>query len=457
MHNDNIFGIFVSLAELRALLIAGALAATALTVPATAVAADLWSIYTLARDNDTDFQAQKFTYQAEQQVLPQARAAFRPSVTASAGGARGSEELKTDIQFANEGRASFYSENASIGVRQSLYDRQNRVGVDQATQQVEAASLALLGAEQELLLRVARRYFAVLAARDNVGLALSNKTAIARQLELAQERLEVGLGTRTDLFDAQARFQIAEAEEIVAQNLLDDTRRALVEITAEIPSELAVLRDDAPLLAPDPDDVQHWVDRAMRANVPLSLQRLNVQIAQMEISRQRSARGPVVALNLEYRYNNTDGSIGGPGAQRDATDLGVQVTVPLYRGGFISASAQQALHRYDAALQVLEGRERAALRGTRTAFGDVISTIRLVRALQQAVAAGESALQAKQEGFAAGLNTNLDVLDAQRDLFQDERDYLVARYTYILNLLNLEQVAGSLTESNLRQINTWLE
>jgi outer membrane protein len=457
MQNDNIFHIFAASTKFRTLLIAGALGAAGLTVPATAVAADLWSIYTLARDNDADFQAQRFAYQAEQQVLPQARAAFRPSVTANAGGARGSEELKTDIQFANEGRASFYSENASIIVSQSLYNRQNRLGVDQATQEVEAASLALLGAEQELLLRVARRYFLVLAARDNVGLARSNKTAIARQLELADERLEVGLGTRTDLFDAQARFQIAEAEEIVAQNLLDDTRRALVEITAEIPSELAALSVDAPLLAPDPDDVQHWVDRAMRANVPLSLQRLNVQIAQMEVSRQRSARGPVVALNLEYRYNNTDGSIGGPGAQRDATDFGVQVAVPLFRGGLISASTQQALYRYDEALQVLEGRERAALRGIHATFSNVTSTIRLVKALQQAVAAGESALQAKQEGFAAGLNTNLDVLDAQRDLFQDKRDHLRARYDYILNLLNLEQVAGSLSEASLRQINTWLD
>ncbi|MDH3377968.1 MAG: TolC family protein, partial [Gammaproteobacteria bacterium] len=331
MHNDKIFGNFETLTALRAFLTAGVLATTALTVPATAEAADLWSIYTLARDNDAEFQAQRSAYLAEQQTLPQARAAFRPSITASAGRTRSSEELTTDIQFANEGSATFNADNASINVSQSLYDRQKRIGIDQATQQVEAASLTLLGAEQELLLRVARRYFAVLAASDSVGLARSNRTAIRRQLELAEERLEVGLGTRTDLFDAQARFQIAEAEEIQAQNLLDDTRRALVEITAEIPTELALLSVDAPLLAPDPDDVQHWLDRAMRGNVPLLLQRLNVQIAQMEISRQRAARGPVVALNLEHRYNDTDGSIAGPGSQRDATGLGVQVEVPLLR------------------------------------------------------------------------------------------------------------------------------
>lgn len=424
----------------------------------TAAATDLWGVYELAVAQDPTFQAEERVLQAERQRIPQARSALLPELNASAGRVRNTDELSAPGQpFIVQGEETFYSDEYDITLTQPLFNRSAYLAYKQSQTLTQVAVFQFDVARQDLILRVARRYFAVLASKDNLGVAAAERKAVARQLELADERLQVGLGTTTDLFEAQARFRLAEAEEISAQNLVEDARQALVEVVGEFPEALLPLKPESPLDPPDPNIMEPWIKRALDNNLEFLISKQNVDVATQELKRQRAGHFP--SLDLVVRRNKVDagGSISGPGSERTSTDALVQLNVPIFAGGGVVARSREAALRLQAAEKRMEAAQRATERGTRAAFLDVTTSVREVQALDQAVTASESALEAKNEGFAAGLETNLDVLDAQRDLFRAKRDFLRARYDYILNWLRLKQVAGTLNEDDLRRVNEWLE
>ncbi len=421
-------------------------------------AEDLWDVYQLAKNNDPTFQAATYTFEAEQQRVPGARAALLPS--ASLGASRGWNKDRIEAPgqpFIVQGRGEYYANRYDFSVVQPLYDRGKYLGYKQAQSELEVARYQYEIARQDLGLRVAIRYFAVLAAHDNLDLTVAERTANARQLELADERLQVGLGTTTDLYDAQARFRLAESQEIAAQNALEDARRALAEVVGNLVGPLARLRPDSPLNPPNPDNVDHWVAEALTGNLELAVSRQFETVAQKEIERQKSGHYPSVDLVVSYAKDDADGSISGPGRESTSTDAVVELNVPLVQGGAVVYATREARLRYDAAQSQTESARRAAERNARSAYLAIITSIRQVRALDQAVVASESALEAKREGFEAGLETNIDVLNAQRDLFRAKRDYLQARYDYILNWLRLKQAVGSLTDQDFQAATGWLE
>ncbi len=436
----------------------GLVLAVSLGTPlAPAHGADLWAVYEMALGQDPTFQAEERTLEAERQQIPIARAPLLPSVTARAGRIRQRDELSApDTPFVVQGSETFNSSEYSIQLLQPLFDWQKYSGYQQAQAQTQVAEYQFSVASQDLLLRVARRYFAVLAAQDNLGVAVAERKAVARQLELADERLQVGLGTTTDLFDAQARFSLAQAAEIAAQNLLEDANQALVEVVGEFSEALAPLKAQSPLEAPEPNDVEVWIRMALQNNLEYLISRQQVEVAVNELKRQRAGHYPWVDFIVQHNNVDARGSISGPGSERTSTDALIQLNVPILEGGAVVARAREAGLRLQAAHKREEAARRAVERSTRAAFLDVASSILEVQALDRAVTASESALEAKNEGFAAGLDTNLDVLDAQRDLFRAKRDYLRARYNYILNWLRLKQVQGTLNEGDLRQVNGWL-
>ncbi len=421
-----------------------------------AQAVDLWTIYELARKSDPVFRAEQFQSEANQLKVQEARSALLPSLTASAGRDRITDDLESEADFVSQGRETWNSDSVALSLTQSVFDRQRLIGYSQSKDEARLAGLELESARQELLLRVARDYFSVLAAGDNVDLTSSNKTTIAEQLELAEERLEVGLGTTTDLYDARARFKLAEAEEIRAQALLEDARQALAQLIGQPPGTLDALRAETPLESPE-GDIEAWVVRARGANVGVLIQEQATEVSRKEVDRQRAGNYPVVDFAVDQRYNQTDGSLSGPGGDRERTDVLLQLTVPFYRGGRVTTQTKQAALRYSAVLEDLETSRRSAERATRVAYNDVSTDVPRVLALEQAVAASESALEAKREGFAAGLETNIDVLNAQRDLLEAQRNYLLARYDYILNTLRLERAVGTLDEGDLQRVNSWLK
>ena len=426
-------------------------------LPLSVQADDLWQIYKFALTSDPQFRAARLNYDATQENIPQAKASLLPLVTAGAGHNRRTDDISSDAQFVTDGRATFNRETARISLTQSIFDKPAKVRLSQAELEVEQAAVQFDRAWENLAIRVAIRYFAVLSAHDNLEVALSEKKAIQRQLELARERLEVGLGTRTDVYEAEARFQLTEAEEIQAKSDIDDARQALAEIAGIPIQSYSVLRDDAPLNSPEPNDVEHWIERALDNNTAIRAQSLGVDIAKQEIVRNRAVLLPVVDFNVNQNYSDSDGGVSGPGSEAHSRDVIVQFSVPLYSGGLINSLTRQAGLRYDASQQNLESVQRATRRVTRSSFLDVVTSIKRIAALQQAIVASESAVRAKEEGFAAGLNTNVDVLDAQRDLFGAKRNYLQARYNYILNVIALERAAGALDEEDLGRVNDWLQ
>ena len=399
---------------------------------------DLLAVYQLARSGDPVIAAEAFSRDAAQEVIPQAKAALRPQISAATGYTLSSEDLYSEAA------------SASVSLSQSLYNRASRLTVDQARQLADRAQIDYAIAAESLIQRVAASYFAVLATQDNLELSERNQRAIGRQLELAEERLEVGLGTRTDLYDARARFENAIAEGIEARRLLDDARQALVALVGDDPGHLRSLSAAAPLAKPNPDNAEIWVARALSENRGLATLQQAADLAELEIDLQKAERFPTVGLGLSAAYTDS--------AVSDGTDttLTFSLSLPFYQGGLVNARIREAAFKHNAARASYESARRDIQRQTRQAFLGVNSQLRRVQALAEAVRAGESALQAKEEGFAAGLTTNIEVLDAQRDLFRAERDYLKARYDYVLQVLLLEQLAGQLDESDVARINRWL-
>ena len=398
---------------------------------------DLLLVYQMARVQDPVFAAQSYRYQAALEIVPRSKAALRPQLSAS-----GSHtEATSDAAGAT---------HASIALSQSLYNKSSRISVTQAGQQADQAELRFVIASADLVNRVVNVYFSVLAAEDNVGLSHRNERAIKRQLELAQERLEVGLGTRTDLFDARARFEQAVADTIEAEKLLDDSRQTLIALVGEEVGDLQPLPDTVTLGPPLPDDSEAWVAEALKNNPDLKVKSFNISLSDLEIDRQKAQRLPSVGLKLSGNYSDIY-----TGDDTNARMM-FSVDIPFYQGGLVDSRVREAAENLNAARYDHEAAIRELRLATRQTFLGIKSRLRRIDALAEAVRAGENALLAKEESFAAGLTTNIAVLDAQRDLFRAERDYLKARYDYIRQMLELEELVGNLDEEDVRRVNTLL-
>jgi len=304
-------------------------------------------------------------------------------------------------------------------------------------------------------------------------------------MHLTAERLRVGLGTETDLLDARARFQRAVSDEIQAADRIDNAAHALRQITggatveagdagatdgatvdaagdattvaaaAENPAEnLAPLADDAPLPAPDPAAPGAWIAKALADNLGVRVATIDLAIARLEVTRQRAARWPNLTVSAGQRWRDSSAP---PPSETDTTSVTATLNWPLHQRGAVHLRARQAAFQVNAAEQRLEERRRQVAADAASAYRAVASGISRVEALAEAVRAGAGSLRAKQDGFRAGLTTNIDVLDAQRDLSRSRTDYLGARYDFIRAVLRLERDAGDLDEADLRRVNAWLE
>jgi outer membrane protein len=442
---------------LRAL--APAIVTLALTAAPAVHAENLMDIYRLAQQNDPVFQAAEATYRADTETLRQARASLLPVLQATADRTRTeASQSAPDIAFTAEGEATYYSNEYGISLTQPLFDYPAFKRYSRAKETVARAQLQFETAKQGLLLRSARAYFTVLAANDNLELAQAEKTALARQLDLARARLDVGLGTVTESYEAEARFKSAEASEIDAQNTLADALQGLEELIGQPAPGLNPLAADMPMLPPDPPDIDAWVNEALTNNLTLLTQQRAVAIAAEDVKIQRGGHYPTLDLVANDSHFEQDGSLSGGGAlDRDNTSIAVQLTVPLFQGFAVSSRTAEARERLTAAQRTLESSRRATVRDARDAFRSMATQTSLVSALQQAVTASESALEGKVKGFEAGLNSNIEVLDAQRDLYRAKRDYAQSRYDYVLYLFRLEQAAAQLDVGSLERVNQWLQ
>jgi outer membrane protein len=427
-----------------------------LVIPLPGFADDILSVYQLAVESDPQLQAAKAAYQATLEVIPQSRAALLPNL--------GATGVVTRDRYHNRNPAAgepenSYATNKTFGAQltQAIYQRESFLKLEQTDTVVAESKAQLTAAEQDLILRVATRYFLVLGAQDNLAFVKGDKEAIGRTLDQAQQRFDVGLSAITDVLEARARYDIAVSDEINAEKLLADAREALREVTGVEPGTLEVLKQEIPLIPPDPAVEEQWVTVATDQNPLLLAARAATETARQEIDIQRAGHYPTLDLTADYAWRNNDFGGFGISQERNDSSIGVQMTLPLYTGGLISANTRQSQHQFTQAQETQVQQRRATERQARDYFRGVMTGISKVTALQQAVVSNEKALEAAEAGFDVGTRTIVDVLDTQRDLLSAKRDHARSRYDYLLDILRLKQAAGSLEENDLRLINALLQ
>jgi outer membrane protein len=411
---------------------------------------DLISVYKQALVSDPAYQAALDAHSAALEVVPQARSALLPNI--GIGGSASRERYDPR----NEGETTFSTNQTySLGLRQTLYQRESFIQLKQADSLVAQADARLMAAQQDLILRVATRYFLVLGAHDNVEFVKADKEAIGRTLDQAKQQFAVGLAAITDTLEAQARYDIAVSNEINAERLLSDAEEALRELTGELPVAPKILRPEIPLVKPEPPNQDEWVAAAVEQNPLILTAQAAAEVAKQEIQVQNSGHYPSLDAIADYTYlDNTFGGIA-PLERNDAA-IGLELNIPIYQGGLVSSQTRQSRYEYNQSLEELLRQRRTTERQTRDKYRGVLSGISQVEALQEAVKSNEKALEAAQAGFDVGTRAIIDVLNTQRDLLAARRDYARSRYDYLLDTLSLKQAAGIVSATDLAQINELL-
>jgi len=424
----------------------------ALVLPVNLYAADLMSLYQQAIQSDPQLRAARANRNAGQEARPLALSQLLPNVSVSGDLTYNDRDIHAPATTA--GHADYSSHSLALNVVQPLFRKDRLVALDQAEEQIRQADANLEVAQQDLILRVSQAYFGVLSAKDSLTFAQSEKKAISRQLEQAQERFDVGLVAITDVHEAQARFDQSRANEISAENEVDNALEALREIVAEADFGLDGLKEGVPLVAPEPADIAEWSQTALQHNPRIQAARLASNIARQEIDAKHAGHYPSVDLVGTLSRSRVENDFGN---DVDLGAIGVQLTVPIYSGGGVNSSTRQARYQYEAAQETLEAERRAVGRQVRDAYRGIQTSISRVKALKATERSAQSALEATEAGFEAGTRTLVDVLNSQRDLYRAKRDYAQSRYDYVLNTLSLLQAAGTLSEEDVVRVNTWLQ
>ena len=421
--------------------------------PAHAV--DLLGVLEQAQQTDPQFREAQANALAAAEGIPQARAdLWLPTLDFTSSTAKVKQDITLSGGFGSGGKVDFTTRAFRIALNQPVYHHDRYIRLEQADQRLQQSTYELDAARQALIVRVAERYFDVLAAQDNLDFATAEKQSLQGQLEQAQQRFEVGLIAITDVQEAQAGYDRATAGRIVAENELDNSREALRETTEVYYDKLATLGESIKLTPPDPADIEQWTETAIEQNLEIAAAKTAAEIAYQEIRVQSSGHIPTVDITGSHGYNEQGGRFGG--SEVTQGDIGIELNVPIFAGGRVNSRTQEATHQHTAAVQRLEQAKRAAFREARQAYLGVIAQISTVKALQQAVLSSNTAVESTRAGFEVGTRTAVDVVDAERGLFQARRDFSRARYDYILDILQLKQATGTLVPDDLSVANSWL-
>lgn len=452
----------------RLLPLAVAVAVAALAAPGGAATLDLLGAYDLARRNDPVLSAAENRALSVEEGIAQSRSALLPQINGTAGTDRTKGD-GTSPQFDPEtGQLISQSfdtdtESTSYGIqlRQSVFDWANYTRLRGSRALAAQGDALQQQAEDELYVRVAEAYFNVLTAEDTLAFSNAEATALGRQFDQAQQRFEVGLAAITDVNEAQAQRDAATAAVVLAENALEDAQEALTEIIGASVDTIKALREELPLQPPQPPELEAWVESARKQNPRIAAQQFAVAAAEQNIATARAGHLPTVDLTANYLDNTSSGNRGGFfSTDSESTSangtIGLQLNVPIFSGGLVSANARRAVHDRDAARDVLEQAERSVVRQTRFSYRAIAGGVSEIEARRQAVFSATSALEAVQAGYEVGTRTIVDLLIAQRQLFQAQRDYSTARHGYIVNGLRLKQNAGDIERADVAEVNALL-
>ena len=416
-------------------------------------AQNLVELYRSARDYDATYQSARSLHQANLAKADQAKAGILPVAGLSAGVNR------TNLENNNPATdRSFTAQSASVNASQPLYRPGNWATFEQGKQQVELSRAQLEAAEQDLIVRTSQTYFDVLAAQDTLAFVRAQKVAVAEQLASAKRNFEVGTSTITDSREAQARYDLVIAQEIAAENDLRVRKIALDQLVGKPDAQPRGLL--VPVVLPPlvPADVTAWVRQSEDVHPTIKQARANLEVARLEIDKAEAGHKPTVDLTASFggQRNPQGGAISTLNSRSNSSTLGLALNLPLFAGFATQNRIRETLSLEEKARIDLEGARRGVALGTRTAFFGVLSGQGQVKALEAAEASSQSALDANKLGYQVGVRINIDVLNAQSQLFQTKRDLAVARYNVLLGGLRLRQANGTLTPEDLLLINSLL-
>ncbi len=433
-------------------------------------AEDLKEVYERALTSDPLIREADANRLATRESKPQAVATLMPQIAANANYQKnesvGSQVVVNTEDTANptidtvERETDGTRQGWNVELRQSVFRWQNGAELKRSDVEGAQAEAEYVVAQQDLILRTAEAYFNVLAARDTLEAAQAAYDAIGRQLEQSEKRFEVGLIAVTDVQDAKSAFDSASAALIQGKRNLATNGEILRELTGDAWDALEKPGNDMPLAGPNPASPEDWVKLAMDQNAQLTASRLAAEVNRQVVSIERGGHFPQVDLVVSRGEFEDDGNFTNGGgvtfpndSDSDDTTYGVQFTLPIFTGGMTASRVRQAQYRYTAAKERLERTARETERSTRDAYLGVNSEVARVQSLKQAVDSAQTALQATEAGYEVGTRTSVDVLQARQRLFQSQTDYARSRYDYLLNVLRLQQAAGTLDRKGLDDIN----
>lgn len=440
--------------SLRLLLVSVSLGAS---LAGGAQAQSLSQLLEQARGYDAAWQSARAQLDASVSRAGQARAGLLPSAALSGGVQRTLNHISTAAAPAIDQNQTM--QTLGVNAAQPLYRPANRIALQQGLRGVDVAQAQLDAATQDLLVRVSQAYFDVLAAQDTLAFVQAQKTAVSEQLAAAQRNFEVGTSTITDSREAQARYDLITAQEIAAQNDLRVKQLALDQTTGTSGTQPLPLAQPVPLSGVQPDNVADWVLRAQDSQPLVRQAAIAVDIAELETRKAETGHLPTIDLQAGYniqRAPNGTATLPNINTRAHSASVGVALNLPLFAGFAVQNRVKETLALEEKARADLENLRRSVAQNTRAAFYGVQSGMGQVQALEAAEASSLSALEANQLGYQVGVRINIDVLNAQSQLFQTRRDLAQARYNVLLGTLKLRQAAGTLQEADVQAIDALL-
>lgn len=441
------------------------------------MADSLGDIYDLALDNDPELRAAHAAYMAGRESRNIGRAGLLPQLSAGATYQESRQDVEASqdfgpIQSIRDGRTRGDTTRFEVSLNQPLFDLPAWYDFKQGSTVSEQARVRFAADQQDLINRVSDAYFNVLRARENLNTAIAEQEAIGRQLEQTRQRYDVGLVAITEVHEAQAIYDGATVNTLELRGALNIAFEALEVLTGRPHHQLAGLKVDFPVRDPRPASREEWVDFSLANNLELEVAQLEREASRQNANARKSEHLPTLSGSISYEDLDTENRFRGLQSDQDGTlqpstipsermgqgyVAALHLEIPLFTGGLVSAERRRAYQEYVQAQENLVGTRRNITQQARTAHQQMVTDAARVKARRQAITSAESALEATRAGYQVGTRNIVDVLLAERTLFQARRNYANARYDYIGSSLELKRVAGQLSPDDVYQLDAWLD
>ncbi len=433
-------------------------------------ALNLKDIYTLALINDSTWAAARYANIGAQEKLVQGKALLLPTVNLNSNLNRSDTNIQYTGQtvFNNNNRSErFNTLSYGININQPLYRKQNYVQYQASQLEVNEADLQLQQDRQDVLMKAAQAYFDVLLAQDKLVLNHAQKDAIESQLAQAKANFRNGVSTITDVDEAQAKYDIVQSQEIAVSIDIENKKQVLKLLTGQYPNSLYGIQSAIPLQQPvaikgvpnassTQSALNQWLELAQQNNLAVQLKKISYDLAAKAVELNTAGHLPTLDAIANYTRTDANGGINGFGSDLNNTTVGLQLQVPLYQGGAVSSKVREAVAKQQKAQEEIEAARRKVELETKQAYLEITSGIAQAHANEQTLRSAQSQLTSTTKSFKLGIRTNVDVLNAQQQVFNAKRELLQTHYTYLLGLLKLKYSSGLLSDEDMEEVNQLL-